>query len=35
MIIDCFTFNGEYDMLEIRLNILNNYVDQIIYLDES
>lgn len=30
MIIDCFTFNGEYDLLEIRLNILHEYVDQFI-----
>lgn len=30
MTIDCFTFNGEYDMLEIRFNILNEYVDKFV-----
>lgn len=33
MIIDCFTFNGEYDLLEIRLNILNDYVDQFVIVE--
>lgn len=32
-IIDCFTFNGEYDLLEIRLNILNDFVDQFIIVE--
>lgn len=32
-IIDCFTFNGEYDLLEIRLNILNNCVDEFIIVE--
>jgi beta-1,4-mannosyl-glycoprotein beta-1,4-N-acetylglucosaminyltransferase len=32
-IIDVFTFNGEYDLLEIRLNILNKYVDQFIIVE--
>lgn len=32
-IIDCFTFNGEYDLLEIRLNILNDYVDEFIIVE--
>lgn len=31
--IDCVTFNGEYDLLEIRLNILNDYVDQFIIVE--
>lgn len=30
MVIDIFTFNGEYDLLEIRLNILDEFVDQFI-----
>lgn len=29
-IIDCFSFNGEYDILELRLNILDKVVDQFI-----
>ena len=33
MVIDCFTFNGEYDMLEIRLNILDSKVDQFIIVE--
>jgi beta-1,4-mannosyl-glycoprotein beta-1,4-N-acetylglucosaminyltransferase len=33
MIYDIFTFNGEYDLLEIRLNILNDYVDQFIIVE--
>lgn len=32
-IIDVFTFNGEYDLLEIRLNILNDYVDEFIIVE--
>lgn len=30
MVIDVFSFNGEFDVLELRLNILNDYVDQFI-----
>ncbi len=30
MIYDCFMFNGEFDILEIRLNILDPYVDKFI-----
>lgn len=33
MIVDCFTFCGEYDLLEIRLNVLNDYVDQFIIIE--
>ncbi len=33
MIYDIFTFNGEYDILEIHLNILENYVDQFIIIE--
>lgn len=33
MVIDTITFNGEYDLLEIRLNILNDYVDQFIIVE--
>lgn len=33
MVIDVFTFNGEYDLLEIRLNILNDYVDEFIIVE--
>lgn len=32
-IIDVFTFNGEYDLLEIRLNVLNDYVDQFVIIE--
>lgn len=32
-IIDVFTFNGEYDLLEIRLNILNDHVDEFIIVE--
>jgi beta-1,4-mannosyl-glycoprotein beta-1,4-N-acetylglucosaminyltransferase len=31
--IDIFTYNGEIDLLEIRLNILNNFVDQFIIVE--
>lgn len=30
MVIDICLFNGEYDLLEIRLNILNEYVDEFV-----
>lgn len=30
---DCFIFNGELDLLEIRLNILYEYVDQFVILE--
>lgn len=33
MVVDVFTFNGEYDLLEIRLNILGDYVDQFIIVE--
>lgn len=33
MIYDCFSFAGEYDMLEIRLNILSKYVDKFIIVE--
>ena len=33
MICDVFTFNGEYDLLEIRLNILDKYVDQFVIVE--
>lgn len=32
-IIDVFTYNGEADLLEIRLNVLNDYVDQFIIVE--
>lgn len=32
-IIDVVTFNGEHDLLEIRLNILKDYVDQFIIVE--
>lgn len=34
-VIDCFTFNGEFDILEIRLNILNDAVDQFIICESD
>ena len=30
MVVDVITFNGEYDLLEIRLNILDEFVDQFV-----
>lgn len=33
MIYDLFPFNGEYDMLEIRLNILSPYVDKFVMVE--
>lgn len=35
MIYDCFTFYKEYDILDIRLNELNNYVDKFILVESS
>lgn len=35
MVIDVTTFNGEFDLLEIRLNILNEYVDQFIIVEAT
>ena len=29
-IFDCFIFNHEIELLEIRLNILNDYVDKFV-----
>ena len=33
MIIDTFMFNDEFEMLDIRLDISNNYVDKWIILE--
>lgn len=33
MIFDCFTYNGEADLLEIRLNILSPFVDTFIIVE--
>ena len=33
MVIDVISYNGEADLLEIRLNILNDYVDQFIIVE--
>jgi beta-1,4-mannosyl-glycoprotein beta-1,4-N-acetylglucosaminyltransferase len=33
MTYDCFTFNGEFELLEIRLNILAKHVDQFIIVE--
>ena len=33
MIVDCFTYNGEADLLEIRLNLLDEFVDQFIIVE--
>lgn len=33
MIYDCSIFNGEYDLLEIRLNILSPYVDKFVIVE--
>src|ERR1035437_10065015 len=35
MVYDCFTFNGEEDMLEIRLNILDKYVDKFVLYENE
>ena len=34
-IYDCFMFNNESDLLEIRFNILNNYVDYFVIIESS
>ena len=33
MIVDCFTFNDEFDLLELRLSILDPYVDQFVIVE--
>ena len=33
MIIDCFMFNGEKEILDIRLNVLDDYVDQFVIVE--
>ena len=35
MIYDCFTFFNELDLLEIRLNTLNNYVDYFVLVEAT
>lgn len=35
MIYDCFTFFNELDLLEIRLNILNDYVDYFVLVEAT
>lgn len=35
MIYDCFTFFNELDLLEIRLNILNDYVDKFVIVEST
>lgn len=35
MIYDCFTYNGEADILEIRLNILDPYVDYFVLCEST
>ncbi len=35
MTYDLFTFNGEYDTLEIRFNILNEFVDKFVICESS
>lgn len=35
MVFDTFTFNGEYDMLEIRFNILNEHVDKFVICESQ
>ena len=32
-IYDCFIFNNETDLLDIRLNILNDYVDYFVIVE--
>lgn len=35
MVYDCFTFFNELDLLEIRLNILNDYVDKFVIVEAT
>lgn len=35
MVYDCFMMNGEYDMLEIRFNILNEFVDKFVICESE
>lgn len=35
MIVDCFTFNNEYETLELRLELLNEVVDKFILVESS
>ena len=35
MIIDCFPFFNELDLLEIRLNVLNDVVDKFVLVEAS
>ena len=35
MIYDCFTFFNELDLLEIRLNVLNQYVDKFVIVEAT
>ena len=34
-IFDCFTFFNEYDVLEMRLDILNQYVDYFVLVEST
>jgi hypothetical protein len=34
-VIDCFLFNGEFDILDLRLNLMSEYVDQFILVEAS
>ena len=34
-IYDCFMFNNEIDLLNIRLNILNEYVDYFVIVESA
>lgn len=34
-IYDCFLFNGEFDILELRLNLMYDYVDEFILVEAS
>ena len=33
MVYDCFTFFNEFDLLEIRLNVLNEVVDKFVLVE--
>lgn len=35
MIYDCFMFNGEHDMLELHLNLLNDHVDRFVICESK
>lgn len=35
MVVDCFTYNGEADLLDLHLNALNDYVDRFVLVEAA